>query len=1086
MRQPAHSDFAKLLLGCGVDYRIEILGRAAHTDARVSRLASEIAETHAPGLTALYLCDVYTIRSAGEISRETLRELLLDPVTQEMTVAAPADLELHRDADALIEIAYKPGVTDPVATTLRSALERLAPESIGPSTEVATAKQYRLVADPVPSRAALERIAFMRHNPLIERVALSRREPRRSDQAEHGEQNLPLTYDTHLPASPAGIETFDVAEASPRELSELSERRLLALTPAELTAIRDYYADPAVQAARAAAGLGRAATDCELEMIAQTWSEHCKHKIFRARIDYDDGTGTRHIDGLFDTYIRRTTEEIARNREDLRSVFHDNSGVIDFDDEWVLCFKAETHNSPSALDPYGGAITGIVGVNRDIIGTGKGARPIFNTDVLCFGRLDTPPRELPTGFLHPETILRGVHSGIVDGGNQSGIPTVAGAVLFDESYAGKPLVFCGTGGIMPREVRGEPSWVNHVDPGDKAVMVGGRIGKDGIHGATFSSLALDESSPTSAVQIGDPITQRRMLDFLLEARDQGLFRGITDNGAGGLSSSLGEMAQLAGGLRLDLGRCPLKYPGLAPWEILVSESQERMSLAVAPEMVNRFLALAADRDVEATVVGEFTDSGYVALFHGADPVGQLSLSFLHDGVPKMQLRARWEPPEARRTARAPEPEWDTQDALTESLMALLADHTIASKEYLVRQYDHEVQARTVGKPFCGRRGRGPGDGAVLTPRYDSARGVTVTHGICPRYSDWDTYTMAMCAVDEAMRAHVALGGDPDQAAALDNFCWPDPIASAETRDGEYKLAQLVRACEGLAEACRAYGLPLISGKDSMKNDARMGGTKVSVRPTLLISLTGIVPDVHRFPESAFRRPGDLVYLLGETDGALAGSRYEAHLGEPLDGAPRPRLEEAVRRYRALFAAVSAGHVSSVHDLSDGGLAVCLAECAIGGELGCELDLTELMEDPQREDQQPGRNRLDQPGRNTLNQPGPDSAQRPDLAARPSRRLTPHELLFSESPGRFVVSLSPDRASAFEEEMRGTPVYRLGEVTERPQLRLRAGGSELIDCELFRLDEAWQSLNRALAGPTTRWRGGNEVRPRSHHEVEGDL
>ncbi len=563
-----------------------------------------------------------------------------------------------------------------------------------------------------------------------------------------------------------------------------------------------------MKAARAARGLPAGATDVELEMIAQTWSEHCKHKVFNARITMAEDGRAQVIDSLFRTFIRATTEDVRKmlarrpgGRRFLRSVFHDNSGVVEFDSDTLVCFKVETHNSPSALDPYGGAITGIVGVNRDIMGTGLGAKPIFNTDVLCFGFPDTPAAEVPSGLLPPARVLEGVHRGIVDGGNQSGIPVVAGGLVFDESYLGKPLVFCGTGGVLPARVAGRDACEKSVRPGDLAVMAGGRIGKDGIHGATFSSEALSESSPTSAVQIGDPITQKKMLDMLLEARDLGLYRGLTDNGAGGLSSSLGEMAGLSGGVRIDLDACPLKYQGLAAWEILVSESQERMSLAVPPSSRDAFLDLARRRDVEATVVGAFTDSGAVEVFAGGALVGLLDLAFLHEGLPVMELRAAWRAPDciaggdgARRG-----------QTCAPRCVGMLADLNISSREEWVRQFDHEVQARSVVKPFVGRRRDAPSDGAVLRVRHDSRRGITVTHGICPRYGDHDTFDMAQCAVDEAVRAHVALGGDPERMAALDNFCWPDPVESPDTPDGAFKLAQLVRACRGLADACR--GIP---------------------------------------------------------------------------------------------------------------------------------------------------------------------------------------------------------------------------------------------------------------------------------------
>jgi len=748
-------------------------------------------------------------------------------------------------------------------------------------------------------------------------------------------------------------------------------------------------------------------------MIAQTWSEHCKHKIFNATIRYTEDGREETIRSLFRTYIRGTTERVARKRRFLRSVFHDNAGVISFDRDTLLCFKVETHNSPSALDPYGGAITGIVGVNRDIMGTGMGARPIFNTDVLCFGPPDTPAAEVPAGLLHPLRVMEGVHRGIVDGGNQSGIPVVAGAFLFDEGYLGKPLVFCGTGGILPARVRGRRGFAKSVEPGDLAVMVGGRIGKDGIHGATFSSEALSESSPTSAVQIGDPITQKKMLDMLLEARDLGLYRGLTDNGAGGLSSSLGEMASLSGGVRIDLDRCPLKYSGLAPWEILVSESQERMSLAVPPSDAEAFLQLARRRDVEATVVGKFTDSGLVEVFFDGAPVGLLGLDFLHDWLPVMTLRAEWRSP----TPRTDAPPDGAPVGLASAMLALLSDPDVSSKEEWVRQYDHEVQARSVVKPFVGLCRDAPSDGGVLRVRPGSYRGITVTHGICPRYSDHDAYRMAQCAVDEAVRAHVALGGNPDEMSALDNFCWPNPVESPDTPDGPYKLAQLVRACRGLADACAAYQLPLISGKDSMKNDARVGGRTISIRPTLLVSLLGIIPDVRRAVTTDFKTAGDLLFVVGETRGELGGTRYEVLAGGQLGPCPSVQPADAYRTYRRVFHAISRGLVRSYHDLSDGGLWAALAESCIGGRLGARVSLDLL-------------------------------------PTAPGTDRQPERLLFCETPSRFLVSVSPGVERRWRRAMSGSPCARVGEVLSASRVIVEQAGAEIVSLDLGEIRRAW--------------------------------
>jgi phosphoribosylformylglycinamidine synthase len=672
----------------------------------------------------------------------------------------------------------------------------------------------------------------------------------------------------------------------------------------------------------------------------------------------------------------------------------------------------ETHNSPSALDPYGGAITGIVGVNRDILGTGKLAAPIFNTNVLCFADPATPQEAVPAGFLHPRRIMEGVHRGIIDGGNQSGIPTVAGAFLFDPSYIGKPLVFCGTGGIMPARLFGEETWIKHILPGDLAVMVGGRIGKDGIHGATFSSLALDEDSPTSAVQIGDPITQKKMWDFLEEARDCGLFAGITDNGAGGLSSSLGEMASTCNGIVIELDRCPLKYSGLAPWEILVSESQERMSVAVNGKNIKAFLALASRRAVEATVIGEFCDSGFVEVRYGPKTVGLIDLAFLHDGLPVMELEAEWIAPAAR-PAVAPD-----HRSLKELLLEVLSDPNICSRENLVRQYDHEVQGGSIVKPFVGVRADGHSDGAVCKPRCDSWRGLTVTHGVCPRFGGTDTYQMAANAVDEAFRSHIALGGDPDTCAALDNFCWPDPVLAPANPDGSYKLAQLVRAARGLQDICLAYGIPLISGKDSMKNDAYSLGKKISIKPTLLVSLLGIIGDVRKAMTTDFMNSGDLVFILGNTAAECGGSILEHVTGKPLGPIPVVRPRSALSLYRALAKAIRKGWIRSCHDCSEGGLVTALVESAIGGRLGFDAAID-------------------------------------DLPMIKAETLTDCELLFSESASRFIISIDGKFEKPIRRLFRSLPLDLLGRVTGDQWLLIRRAGRLILSLDLEEAIAAWK-------------------------------
>ena len=1047
-------------------------------------------------------------------------------------------METTHSWDLALEISYKPGVTDPVALTARQALE-LQFGNLPDDALVQQAQQYLIWFNPSSETSPEKPHSFEQlsqavarelYNPLIQSCRILT-----PDQLKT--QGFPQFYPQVQVAPHDQIETYPITSLTDQELLDLSTNRLLALTLEEMKVIQAYYQDPQTQVKRKELGLPQEATDIELEMLGQSWSEHCKHKIFAATIDYRvDGSEdhipssnlssnpsskpqdqvnqptkepSKHqalqINGLFRQYIKRTTDDLSTKRKDLRSVFHDNSGVVDFDDDTVMCFKAETHNSPSALDPYGGAITGIVGVNRDIMGTGKGAWPFFNTNVLCFGYPETPKEKIPEGLLHPKTVLGGVHQGIIDGGNQSGIPTVAGAFLFDESYLGKPLVFCGTGGLMPRTILGEESWVQHVDPGDLAVMAGGRIGLDGIHGATFSSLELDESSPTSAVQIGDPITQRRMLDFLMEARDLGLYKGITDNGAGGLSSSLGEMAQYSGGVRVDLDKALLKYPGLAPWEIWVSESQERMSLAVDPKTWDQFSALAKARGVEVSVVGEFTDSGFIDLTYKGNTIGLLTMEFVHEGLPAMNLKARWIPAAQRRPLdRALETldqlgttyfNTNPLQGLKELWLTLLAEPNIRSKEPLVRQYDHEVQGRSVVKPFTGTRTNGPTDGGVLQPKPDSYQGVTVTHGICPRVSDDDAYSMAVLAVDEAYRSHIALGGDPDKASGLDNFCWPDPVSSGTNLDGEYKLAQLVRANQGLRDACLAYNLPLVSGKDSMKNDVRLGGVKVSVRPTLLVSLFGIVPDIRTIVGSDVKKPGDLIYCIGtqaalwgrgldqksqsenqpvvqqeswleqvpETSHqplpfALGGSFLEKLLApehQPrstygnhhhLGAAPIIDLPQARKFYDQVHQGLNQKLFQSIHDVSDGGLALALSESLIGGQLGCSIDLT-----PWLKQVAGGATQAPDHNQNTSQNTSQYQQFWPLLAAS----------LFNEEPTRFVVTLSPEHQTAFEGLFDPANRLFLGTVEQDPRLVMTVEDQKL-QIDLHQLNQAWNSYGQQMS------------------------
>ncbi len=986
-------------------HRIEIALKGGNHDALGTRMALRMREDLAIEVDTVRTIDVYTTNAdLGDDDLATLAEALVDPIIQEWAVDKP----LAREFDWIIEVGFKPGVTDNVGRTAKEAARLLLSSKWPEDGALYTSRQYLITG--ALEKSQIEKIATgLLGNPLINRhYGIDKAT---FDQEGPLPAKIPrVTDDTEPKNEPVDLEISDDA------LVDLSKNRTLALSLTELQALRDHYRQPDVQTKRQELGLPNTATDLELEVYAQTWSEHCKHKIFNAQISYRaPNEEEKTINSLFKTYIEKATKTVRANLgEDdyCRSVFVDNAGVWKFDDDWNLVFKVETHNSPSALDPYGGALTGIVGVNRDPHGTGKGSRLFCNTNLFC---LASPfhEGEIPPRLLHPKRVLEGVREGVEHGGNKSGIPTINGSLVFDERYLGKPLVFCGTGGIMPKEIGGKPSHEKEALAGDRVMMIGGRIGKDGIHGATFSSEELHEGSPATAVQIGDPITQKRMVDFLLRARDEELMTCLTDNGAGGLSSSIGETAEAPGGARIDLSKAPLKYQGLMPWEIFVSEAQERMTAAVPPTNLDRFVSLAREMGVEVTDLGDYTQGPDLEVYYGDELVGLFDMDFLHNGVPQMQLEADWQPLDTAPTADLPVP-----NDLNTALKTVLKRLDICSKEYWVRQYDHEVQGGSVVKPLCGAENDGPSDAAVVRPVMESMRGVAVGHGICPRYSDFDAYHMAACAADEAMRNIVAVGANPDKVAALDNFCWCDPVQSETNKDGRHKLAQLVRANQALHEVCVAYGMPLVSGKDSMKNDYAIGDTRISIPPTLMVSAVGILEDAASAVTMDAKRPGDQVYIVGTTHEDLGASHYALSQTNTAIGTV-PMLRDpmaAMQTYRWLYRAIRHHLIASCHDISDGGLGVALAETAFAGGLGMALDLRRV---PQ------------------------DDMQRNDF------------LLFSETPGRFVVTVPPIHQKTFEILM-GDAASNIGQVTKDPQLVVTGLKKEtIIDSDIFELKAEWQ-------------------------------
>lgn len=790
------------------------------------------------------------------------------------------------------------------------------------------------------------------------------------------------------------VKEIEILNADDAELMRISREGTLSLNLNEMHAIQRHFD-----------GLGRNPTDVEIETIAQTWSEHCVHKTFKSIIDYAEvGKAPERIDGLFPTFIQRATEEIAKPW--CVSVFSDNAGIIEFDDTYNLVFKVETHNHPSAIEPYGGAGTGIGGVIRDSLGTGLGAKPILNTDVFCFGMPDTPYTQLPKGTLHPKRVFNGVVAGVRDYGNRMGIPTANGAILFDTRYTANPLVFCGNVGLIPRN-RCEKS----VEPGDLVVSIGGQTGRDGIHGATFSSAELDDTSENlgSVVQIGNPIMEKKIVDALLQARDKNLYRSITDCGAGGFSSAVGEMGEHIGA-EVHLERVSLKYDGLAPWEIWLSEAQERMVIAVPPENLDELIEICEAEFVEATVLGSFTDTHRLQVFYEGRIVADLEMAFLHNGLPQPIKQAVWQPP---KHPEMPSRDQETKD-YTDDLCQLLASPNIASKESVIRQYDHSVQGGIVIHPLVGAENDGPSDACVVTPVIGSRNGVIVANGINPKYSDVDPYLSAAAAIDEALRNIVAVGGTLEKTALLDNFCWGNP-------DKPDRLGELVRAARACYDIATAYGTPFISGKDSLYNEYSdtTTGEQRAIPATLLISAICVMPDIQRAITMDVKAPGNSIYVVGNTYTELGGSHYFGIHGFIGNNAPIVRPDEGKLTMERLSTAISKGLVRSCHDCSEGGIGVAAAEMAFSGGYGMSLNLGSV--------------------------PTGEEISADDT------------LLFSESNSRFLVEIEPQHQQAYETLMKGVPTGCLGTVTDTPDFIINGtAGHRIVETSIDTLKSAWQA------------------------------
>jgi phosphoribosylformylglycinamidine synthase II len=950
--------------------RFEVFNRPGSSDVGGRDVLSDIRELGIDSVLEVQSARVFLIDGDfdDEFAKRIASELLSDAVCEDYYIgksAAPAGLAKA----TIIEIHLKSGVTDPVAESVMAAIEDMGEKC----ATVRTARKYMLFGE--ISEKQLKKIVRRLSNDCIEVVVIG----------TDAEPPSP-----HIAPYKLELKTLELTGLNDAQLEQLSKKMDLFLNIVEMKAIQNYFKS-----------ISREPTDIELEALAQTWSEHCVHKTLKSSVDFDFDGKKIHFDNLIKETIFKATKDL--DKPWCISVFKDNAGVIEFDETDAVCFKVETHNHPSALDPYGGAATGIGGVLRDPMGTGLGAKPIANTDIFCFAEPDKSFDEIPRGVLHPKRIAKGVVAGVRDYGNRMGIPTVNGAIFFDDRFLGNPLVFCGNIGIMPKDkCFGKP------ESGDLVMVVGGRTGRDGIHGATFSSGAMThehESIFSHAVQIGNAITEKKMLDTLLAARDAQLYDAITDCGAGGLSSAVGEMGAEVGA-EVELEKVPLKYAGLRYTEIWISEAQERMVIAVKPEKLAEISKLFADENVEATVIGKFTNDKKLTLKYEGARVGQLDMEFLHDGLPKYSRKASWQ------TKKLSEPAIENKDNFNDDLLKILSTYNVASKEWVIRQYDHEVQGGSVVKPLGGITNDSPNDAAVVKPKYNSDKGIAIGCGINPLYGDIDPYWMALAGIDEAIRNIVCVGARPDRIALLDNFCWADCKK-------EENMGSLVRASQACFDGAMGFDAPFISGKDSLNNNFICDdGTEISIPATLLISAMGIVDDVNKCVTADLKSAGNLLFIVGVTKNELGGSHYYKIKKQLGANVPQADLKIAKLTAEKIYKAIDAGIVASCHDCSEGGIAVALAEMAFAGGIGIEADLRGL----------------------------PRSDDCTSIAAQ----------LFSESCSRYIVEVEPKNYNVFGKLMLGVPFGQIGKATEDKKLVIKnSQGKTVVDAEIDILKDAWQ-------------------------------
>lgn len=943
-------------------------------DPKGEDLTAEIKRTlRITSIKKIQTAKVY--RLEGISKKEALEfteKVLFEPIDQKMAFNKP----IFKNADSLIEIAYKPGVMNPEAGSLLKSARDL-----GINLKAADSSWEYAFFGKISKDEAKNLITELRlYNPLIEQIV----------------DQKPKTL--LISAKSSKTKIIPIRNLNEKELLELSKDRLF-LNLDEMKIIQNYFKS-----------IKRDPTDCEIEVLAQTWSEHCVHKTFKAKLTVD---GKKK-----EPLIERIKKTLKFNKKIIVSAFDDNSGVIDFYDDWAISGKVETHNWPSAIEPYGGAMTGSGGVFRDILGTGKGAKPIVSTDIFCFAPPNLQREEIPTGCLAPDYLLRKVVAGIRDYGNRVGIPTNNGSIHFHKDFKARPTVAAGSFGIIPKD----KAKMGKAQSGDVIITIGGRTGRDGVHGATFSSGEMDSRTINiagSAVQIGNAIEEKRIIDLVLKLREKNLIEAITDCGAGGYSSAIGEMGKGTGAL-VNLEKVPLKYSGLAPWEIFLSESQERMVLAVSPKNLAKVLKFSKLYNVKAAIIGKFGSSKRLKVTYGKKVVCDLDMQFLHHGLPQRKMIGK------TKRQKIVEKSPNSLKDFVHTWEKVLAHGNVCSKEPIIRMYDHTVQGTSVLQPLGGVGLDGPNDGVVIKPLLNKPYGLVVTHGLNPILVRINPYWGSVWAITEAVSNFVAIGGDIKNAALIDNFIWPFP-------DDE-SLADLDKSVDACFKIAKILSMPFVSGKDSLSSTYRYPDGKVlKIPPVLLISVFGKIPDVSKTASSDFKSPNSTIVLVGKPDFKNLGGSAYFDVTKSSGQVPKVDLKNLNVVFRSINAGIQSGRILACHDISEGGLGTTLFEMCLGGGCGATIDLSSISQ------------------RNT---PGVSFG-----ATGHTPGVRSDFILFNETSGCFLVEVENEKVA--RKLFAKVPHYILGQTSADSNIRVNLGSKNLCNLSVSRLKESWQKPMREI-------------------------